>query len=47
MWANFTLRTLTFTRLGPLLGPECFEFRNRIVFDNNDYDGQVKKKELR
>ena len=41
MHINFTLQTLTYTRLGPLLGPECFSFHTKIVFDNSDFDGQI------
>ncbi len=37
----FTLKTLTYTKFGPLLGPECFLFYTEIVFSNSDYDGQV------
>lgn len=41
MHVNFTLHTLTYLKLGPLLGPECFAFRTVILFDNSDYDGQI------
>lgn len=41
MRVNFTLQTLTYTRLGPLLGPDCFLFKTKIVFDNGDFDGQI------
>ncbi len=43
MKVNFTLHTLTYTKLGPLLGPECFAFHTAVHFDNSDYDGQVGK----
>ena len=41
MHLNFTLQTMTFSQLGPLLGPECFIFDVGIHFDNADYDGQI------
>ncbi len=41
MSISFTLHTVTYTKLGPLLGPECFAFVTKILFDNSDYDGQI------
>lgn len=41
MRVNFSLATLTYSQLGPLLGPECFAFRTDITFDNADFDGQI------
>lgn len=41
MHINFTVNTVTSRQLGPMLGPECFNFRIDIVFDNRDHDGQI------
>ncbi|TRY63631.1 hypothetical protein TCAL_07292 [Tigriopus californicus] len=41
MRVNFSLATLTYSQLGPLLGPECFAFHTDITFDNSDFDGQI------
>ena len=41
MRLNFTLNTVTSRQLGPSTGPECFNFRLDIIFDNHDHDGQI------
>lgn len=41
MHINFTVSTVTSRQLGPIKGPECFDFRLDIVFDNRDHDGQI------
>lgn len=41
MHINFTVNTVTSRQLGPLVGPECFNFHIEIVFDNRDHDGQI------
>ncbi len=41
MKLKFSLNTVTSRRLGPIRGPECFNFRIEIRFDNSDHDGQV------
>lgn len=37
----FSINTVTSRRLGPIRGPECFNFRIEIKFDNSAHDGQI------
>lgn len=41
MHVNFTVKTVSYSKSGPLVGPECFEFHTTILFDNSDFDGQI------
>ena len=41
MRLSFSINTKTLKKLSPINGPECFNFRIDIKFDNTDHDGQV------
>ncbi|CAH2243081.1 jg14103 [Pararge aegeria aegeria] len=38
---QFSLKTINFRAAGPITPPDCFRFDVRIVFDNEDHDGQM------
>jgi len=41
IFLNFSLTSVTLRPLGPLEGPDCFQFKVRIHFDNRHHDGQI------
>ncbi|XP_023943462.1 mucolipin-3 [Bicyclus anynana] len=38
---RFSLKTINFRAAGPITPPDCFRFDVKVVFDNEDHDGQM------
>ncbi|XP_047534858.1 mucolipin-3-like [Vanessa atalanta] len=38
---RFSLKTINFRTAGPITPPDCYRFDIKIIFDNEDHDGQM------
>ncbi|XP_045451127.1 mucolipin-3-like [Melitaea cinxia] len=38
---KFSIKTINFRAAGPITPPDCFRFDIKIIFDNEDHDGQM------